>query len=111
MRRTTLYCAQQRLLLCSPAGTYPGPGATSGRRDPDPPTIFLAAIDGLPVAGYETSRALFFGAGGLDGPEALQLPFLACNLFREPTPGDRIVLALQRDVTVPPRYHVTLAHL
>ncbi|MDI7277686.1 MAG: hypothetical protein QME94_17040, partial [Anaerolineae bacterium] len=111
VRRTTRYCAQQRLLLCSPAGTYPGPGATSGRRDPDPPTIFLAAIDGLPVAGYETSRALFFGAGGLDGPEALHLPFLACNLFREPTSGDRIVLALQRDVTVPPRYHVTLAHL
>lgn len=111
VRRTTRYCAERRLLLCCPAGSYPGPGASDGARDPDPPTIFLAAIDGLPVAGYETSRSVFFGEGGLEAPDALQAPFLACNTFREPTRADRIVLTLQREVTIPPRYQVALAHL
>ncbi len=111
VRRTTRYCGARRLLLCCPVGNFPGPGVPSGGRDPDPPTIFLAAIDGLPVAAYETSRDVFFGAGGLETPDALQAPFLACNSFCEPTRADRIVLTLQREVTIPPRYQVALAHL
>jgi len=73
VRRSTRYDAR-RLLICSPVDPFPGPNAPAASRDPDPPTIFLAAIDGQSVAGYDTSRALFFGEGGVEAPDA---PWLA----------------------------------
>ena len=103
-RWCTRYDRQRRLLLCSPAGPLRG-------RDSPPPTVFLAAIDGLPVAGFETSREVFFGEGGLDDPAALRLPFLAGNLFSQATAGDHTILALQRDVTVPPGGRLRLSHI
>lgn len=109
--RTTRYDQRHHLLLSCPAGTFAGPAAPPCERDPDPPVIFLAAIDGQPVAGHETSRAVFFGEGGLDAPEALKLPYLGCNTFSTPTRADRLILALQRDVRVAPRGRLTLAHL
>lgn len=111
VRRSTRYDARRRLLICSPVGAFPGPGAPAGSRDPDPPTIFLAAIDGQSVAGFDTSRAQFFGEGGVDAPAGLEMPFLPGTLFPQGTHAGDIVLALQRDVTIPPRSQVTLAHL
>jgi len=109
--RHTRYDPQRRLLLCSPVGAFRGPGAPLGGHDPDPPAVFLAAVDGLSVAAVESSRAVFFGEGGLDGPTALEVPFLAGHTFPRGMPGDGIVLTMQREVTVPPRGQKTLAHL
>lgn len=111
VRRSTRYDARRRLLVCSPVGRFPGHDAPPGSHDPDPPTIFLAAIDGRPVAGYETSRAQFFGEGGLDAPAGLDLPFLPGTTFPQGTHAGGIVLAMQRDVTVAPRSRLTLAHI
>ena len=111
VRRSSRYDAARRLLIASPVGTFPGAGTAPSDHDPDPPTVFLAAIDGAPIAGFETSRTVFFGEGGLDAPAALALPYLAGNTFPEGTRGDGLVLALQREVTVPPHGQVALAHL
>ncbi len=109
--RTTRFDQERRLLICSPAGRYPGSGLPAGARDPDPPVAFLAAIDGRPVPAFESSKAAFFGEGGLDGPSALRLPFLGRSVYAQRTRSDRIVLVLQRDVAVPPGEQVRLAHL
>ena len=111
VRRSTRFDRARRLLLACPVGTFPGSGAPPGRDDPDPPTIFLAAIDGEPVAGFETSRAAFFGEGGLDAPAGLRQPRLGGHVFAEGVRADGLILALQREVTLAPRSRVVLAHL
>lgn len=110
-RRNTRYDTQRRLLLSCPTRRRRWPRFLPTWSDPDPPVVFVAAIDGLPVAAFESSKAAFFGEGGLEAPEALQLPFLPGGTFEEGARSDRLALVLQREVAVPPRGQVTLAHL
>ncbi|MGQ9683144.1 MAG: hypothetical protein ACUVX9_11440 [Anaerolineae bacterium] len=110
-KRVTVYDEARRLLLCSPLGGFAGLHTLARGRDPDPPVVFLAAIDDLPVTSYETDRDAFFGQGGVASPSALEQPFLCRGLAPAGARGGRLILTLQREVAVPPRGLQVLAHL
>ncbi|MBJ7328563.1 MAG: hypothetical protein JHC95_01630 [Solirubrobacteraceae bacterium] len=97
---------------------YDGAGRTLRVRQIDPldrrpQSIFLAALPGTPVSGYETNTGTFFGAGTRATPAAVAADRARNSLASPalPTQVGRTMFALRSPVTLPPNGEITLRYL